>query len=138
MSKFKRLITSEEDRQRVLAEISMMPLDAVKMVQFGDATRTDMQNAKFHAICGDASKQAKWIGKRLDVPQWKCLFVSGHAIATGLGSEMVPGLEGEFVNIRESTAQMGIKRMASCIEYTQSWCIDSGVRLTAPKWMERI
>ncbi|UGA37925.1 recombination protein NinB [Chromobacterium haemolyticum] len=92
MSKFKRLITSEEDRQRVLAEISMMSLDAIKMVQFGDATRTDMQNAKFHAICGDASKQAQWMGRSLDVPQWKCLFVSGHAIATGLGSEMVPGL----------------------------------------------
>jgi hypothetical protein len=34
---------------------------------------------------------------------------------------MVPGLEGEFVNLRESTAQMGIKRMISLIEYSQAY-----------------
>lgn len=135
--KIKRLIASESDRQRVMAEIAMMPLDSVKMIQFGDATRTDIQNAKFHSICGDASKQAKWIGRILELPQWKCLFVSGHAIATGLGADMVPGLEGEFVNIRESTAQMGVKRMSSCIEYTQAWCYENGVRLSTPRWMDR-
>lgn len=32
-------------------------------------------------------------------------------------ADVLPGLEGEYVNIRESSAQMSVKRMASLIEY---------------------
>jgi hypothetical protein len=49
------------------------------------------------------------------------LLVSGHATATKEGSEILPGLEGEFVNIRESTALMSKKRGASLIEYTLAY-----------------
>lgn len=35
--------------------------------------------------------------------------------------ELVMRLEGELVNVRESTAKMGIKRMSSLIEYTVAW-----------------
>ncbi|MDO9982934.1 recombination protein NinB, partial [Glaesserella parasuis] len=37
--------------------------------------------------------------------------------------------EGELVNIRESTAQMSVKRMASLIEYVQAYCDLNGVIL---------
>jgi hypothetical protein len=40
----------------------------------------------------------------------------------------VPGLEGEFVNLRESTALMSIKRGASLIEYTQAFAAEHGVK----------
>ncbi|MWQ04990.1 hypothetical protein GHI33_10230, partial [Glaesserella parasuis] len=43
------------------------------------------------------------------------------------GSRLVIGLEGELVNIRESTAEMGVKRMASLIEYTTAWGVSHGV-----------
>jgi hypothetical protein len=86
-------------------------------------TRSLEQNDKFHALCEDLAKSAvEWQGKRRTKEQWKVLLVSGHAIATGEGAEMVPGLEGEFVNIRESTAQMSVKRSSSLIEYTQAFC----------------
>jgi hypothetical protein len=42
----------------------------------------------------------------------------------------VPGIEGEFINIRESTAAMTKKRGASLIEYTLAFCAMNEIRLT--------
>ena len=58
MEKVKRLIATEQDRQRVIAELSALPLDSIKVVAFGDEERTLQQNAKFHAVCSDVAKQA--------------------------------------------------------------------------------
>ena len=92
------------------------------------ASRTTEQNAKFHALVSDIAKsRLEWAGKRRNAAQWKVLLVSGHAIATGDGADMVPGLEGEFVNLRESTALMSTKRSASLIEYTIAFAACSGV-----------
>jgi hypothetical protein len=96
-----------------------------------EPTRNADQNAKFHAICGDIAKSGvEWAGKRRTADQWKVLLVSGHATATKEGSEMVPGLEGEFVNVRESTALMSVRRSASLIEYALAFCAMHGVRLS--------
>jgi hypothetical protein len=54
--------------------------------------------------------------------------------------EIVPGIEGEFVNIRESTAKMGVKRATSLIEYVLAFCASKGVELTETRrggFMER-
>lgn len=83
-------------------------------------TRNSEQNAKFHAMCQDLAGK-KWGGKERSAAEWKVLLVSGHMIATGEAQNMTVGLEGEVVNLRESTAAMGVKRMASLIEYTQAW-----------------
>jgi hypothetical protein len=96
------------------------------------ATRSLDQNAKFHAICGDLAKSGlPWAGKTRNAKQWKVLLVSGHATATEEGSEIVPGLEGEFVNIRESTALMSVRRSSSLIEYAISFCVMNNVKLSA-------
>lgn len=98
-------------------------------------TRSDLQNNWIHAAFGDVARQAEWMNRRLALLQWKTLFVSGHSMATGLGADVVPGLEGEFVNIRESTAQMSKARCASLQTYMQAWCADHGVLLRdARQW----
>lgn len=94
-----------------------------QVVTIKDPTRSLEQNAKFHAMCNDiADSPLAWQGKRRKAAEWKVLLVSGHAVATKEGAEMVPGLEGEFVNLRESTAAMSKKRGASLIEYTLAFC----------------
>jgi hypothetical protein len=89
--------------------------------------RSGSQNDKFHAMCSDIARQCLWGGKRRTKDQWKVLLVSGHAHATKEGAEIVPGLEGEFVNIRESTATMSKARGSSLIEYTLAWGTQQGV-----------
>lgn len=89
------------------------------------------QNAKFHAICADLARAGvEWAGKPRATDEWKVLLVSGHSVATKQGAEIVPGLEGEFVNIRESTARMSKARGSSLIEYAVAWCALKGVQLS--------
>lgn len=98
-------------------------------------TRSSQQNRYLHAIFGDVAKQAQWMGKKRTPAEWKVLFCSGHAVATKQGAEMIPGLEGEFLNVRESTARMSKARLASLLEYTICWCATNGVELRdAVQW----
>lgn len=105
-------------------------------VTVGAATRSLDQNAKFHAICTDiANSHMTWAGEPRDADAWKVLLVSAHTVATkeepgAPRPEIVPGLEGEFVNIRESTARMSVKRAASLITYAIAFCDANGIHLT--------
>lgn len=100
-------------------------------------TRSDQQNRLLHALFADVARQAEWMGKKRTAIEWKLLFVSGHAVATKQGADLVPGLEGEFLNLRESTARMSKARMASLLEYVISWAIDHGVELQdAREWID--
>lgn len=124
-------LRNEQIRRNLIAAINKLPLNDHHplTIRITDYDRSLLQNSLFHALCGDTAKQAIWLEKPRSLVQWKTLFVSGHAMATGLGADVVPGLEGEFCNIRESTAKMGIKRMASLIEYSTAWAVGNGVQL---------
>lgn len=130
MTKRTFILAHEQARQRAAQFCHEAP--AGWMVVASEPTRNLDQNAKFHAIVGDIAKSGlQWGGKPRTAAQWKVLLVSGHAAATNEGSEMVPGLEGEFVNLRESTALMSKKRSASLIEYALAFCAMNDVRLSA-------
>jgi hypothetical protein len=91
-------------------------------VTVAEPSRTLEASAKFHAICTELARSGlPWAGKPRTAEQWKVLLVSGHSVASKQGAEMVPGLEGEFVNIRESTALMSSKRISSLIEYASAF-----------------
>ncbi|EFA0001915.1 recombination protein NinB [Escherichia coli] len=127
----------ERQRYHLINEsVRSNALNAVKsapdkfIIDIRKPTRKLSQNAKFHAMVADISRQVQWCGRWLKPEQWKVLLISGHAVATKQEADVLPGLEGECVNIRESSAQMSVKRMASLIEYTTSWAVEKGVRFT--------
>jgi hypothetical protein len=91
------------------------------VVRLGRPKRAEELSAKFHALCDEAAASREWLGRKLDRYQWKVLFVSGHAIATGASADVVPGLQGEFCNLRESTASMSQERMGSLLDYVEAW-----------------
>lgn len=102
-------------------------------VTLEEPKRNADQNARFHAMCSDFARSGiQWAGKPRTGDQWKVLLVSGHSVATKEGAEMVPGLEGEFVNVRESTALMSVRRSSSLIEYTRAMGDQLGVRWSEP------
>jgi len=122
------MLVHQAARQNAVDAVRTAPDDY--MVTISQKTRTLDQNAKFHAICTDLAKaKAEWAGKPRTAAQWKVLLVSGHAVATKEDAEIVPGIEGEFVNIRESTALMSKKRGSSLIEYTLAFCAGLGIEV---------
>ena len=130
--------------QQAMAALQAMYRDHIKAPLMAGArlrltlkaeTRTEGQNRFFHKLAGEVAKAGiEWQGKKRTAAQWKVLLVSGHAVATAEGAEIIPGLEGEFVNIRESTALMSIKRGASLIEYTLAFCAHYGVSTLDEGW----
>jgi hypothetical protein len=112
-------------------------IDALEIgdqVRVGPPDRLLVQNARFHAMCGDIAKQSKYLDRTLSLGQWKILMISAHSIETGEGADIVPGLTGEFVNLRESSAAMSIRRMASLIEYVACWGAENNVQFREPKY----
>lgn len=92
------------------------------------------QRGKFHALCKDLERSGlEWKGRRRLAREWKVLLISGHAVATHEDAEVVEGLEGELVSIRESTATMSKGRGASLITYTLAFCALQGVRTREPR-----
>jgi hypothetical protein len=97
--------------------------------------RSKDQNAYLHALLTDLARSpVRWAGKRRTQSEWKTLVVSGHSVATAdtpeqARGEVVPGLEGEFVSIRESTADMSVARASSLIEYVLAFCVSNNVDL---------
>lgn len=117
-------------RARAYAEQAVQSAPDNFMVTISEPKRSRDQNNFFHTICRDIERAGKeWAGKPRTKDEWKVLLVSAHSVATKEGTEIVPGLEGEFVNIRESTARMGVRRANSLIEYTLAWCATNGVEL---------
>lgn len=99
------------------------------MVEIKEPTRSLEQSALLHALFGELSKKAKWQGEKLTPEQWKVLMISAHTIATGAPCKLTVGLEGEMVNLRESSAKMSVKRLSSLIEYIYAWCAMNEINL---------
>lgn len=118
------------ERRQALACVAKAPGNFT--VEVKPTKRTDDQNRRFHAMVGDIAKQHTFAGKKITAIKWKVLLVSGHATATNEGSEIVPGLEGEFVNLRESTAEMSVGRGASLIDYTRAFGDSLGIEWSEP------
>lgn len=112
-------LVHEQARQRAEQAVKSVPDGHI--VRISPPTRNLEQNALLHALLGEIAASCKYMGRALSIDQWKVIFISGHAIATGNGADIMPGLEGEFCNVRESSASMTIPRMASLIEYVQAW-----------------
>lgn len=126
------ILVNDRVKGNAVSAVQSAPADYV--VTLAPRTRTNDQNSMFHAICGDIEKSGHlFAGKPRKADVWKVLLISGHAAATGDGNEVVPGLEGEFVNIRESSARMSVRRAASLIDYTLAYCDTNGIPLTETK-----
>lgn len=133
MSQYRQFfLRSNQVRLNCIEFIKELPTDDKKplVVKIQPMTRSLEQNSKLHALLSDISKQCEFNGEKRDIDTWKMIMVSAHKIATGGQAEMVIGLEGEVINLRESTAQMSVQRLASLIEYVQSWAVENDVILS--------
>jgi len=127
-------LVSESARRMAKYSIDAAPSGYVCEIK--ERTRTNDQNALLHSLLSDISKQKDYAGKKRSLDDWKAIMVSGHRMALNEAGEVVPGINGEFVQLRRSTAQMGVKELGSLIDFISAWASDNGVKLKAPEWRE--
>ena len=122
------ILINDHVRQNALAAVRTAP-DGFS-VSISEPKRSLDQNAKFHAIVSDIARSPlRWAGKARSAEEWKAILISGHAVATNSQGEVIPGIEGEFVAIRESSANMTVRRASSLIEYTLAFCAQHNIEL---------
>lgn len=127
------LLHNDYSRAAAHRAVDAAPVEWV--VEVKERTRTSDQNAALHAMLGDIAKQKEWGGKKRSIDDWKALMVSAHRVILQEAGEVVPGIEGEFVQLRKSTTQMGVKELGSLLEYVSAWAAMNDVHLSAPKSM---
>ena len=91
-------------------------------VEIKPKTRSLEQNARMWAMLGDVSRQVEWYGKKLTPENWKDIFSAALK-----KQEVVPGIDGGFVVMGQSTSKMTIKEMTELQELMGAFCADKGV-----------
>lgn len=96
-------------------------------------TRSTAQNRAMWAALTDISRQIEWHGQRLSPEDWKCLLS-----ASLKQQRVVPGIDGGFVVMGQSTSQMTKAEMSELIELAFAFGAERGVRFSAPEYEEHV
>ncbi|HAC6540088.1 TPA_asm: NinB protein [Salmonella enterica subsp. salamae serovar 48:d:z6] len=125
-------LRSHIHQQNAIQAIQQILPDPTKpiVVTIQERNRSLQQNARLHAMLSEISKKTTYHGKVRGIDFWKGLFVSGWQIATNQHPEIVPGLEGEFINIRESTAKLSVKKLTEVMDYIEAYCAMNSIHLS--------
>ena len=89
-------------------------------------TRSTAQNARLWAMLGDVSKQVDWHGRKLSPEDWKHVFS-----ASLKKQDAVPGIDGGFVVLGQSTRKMTKAEMSDLQTLMEAFGAQHGVRFTA-------
>lgn len=107
------------------------------VVTIQQRTRTLDQNAKLWACLNDVSEQVNWHGRKLTNEEWKHVFTAALK-----RQDVVPGIDGGFVVLGQSTSRMKVGEMRDLIELISAFGAEHGVRFgddatCAMRWAAR-
>lgn len=97
----KRIYRLVHDTARRLAAAQCQLAPDGFICEIKPATRTLEQNARLWAMLTDVSQQVDWYGRKLSNEEWKHVFS-----ASLKRQDVVPGLDGGFVALGQSTSNM--------------------------------
>lgn len=139
MEKQTYLIRDNRIRQNCIEAIQNLPTNTDRPLQIiiQEDTRSLAQNRMLWACLRDVSQQVVWYGKKLDSDSWKNIFS-----ASLKGQETVPGINGGFVVLGQSTSKMRVSEMRDLIELIHAFGAEHNVRFSdesarAREWAAR-
>jgi NinB protein len=96
------------------------------VLEVREETRTLEQNRCMWAYLTDIAKQVNWYGRKLTPEQWKEILS-----ASLRKQEVVPGIDGGFVVLGQSTSKMTIAEMSEMIELSIAFGEQHDVKFSA-------
>jgi hypothetical protein len=107
----------------VWANLKAMLIAGHKMVvEIRQETRSDEQNRRLWAMLTDISAQVDWYGQKLVPDEWK------HVFSASLKKQkVVPGIDGGFVVMGQSTSKMTKSEMSDMQELMAAFGAERGV-----------
>jgi len=109
--------TPHPARRNCWEAIKALPDGYVVTIQ--EPKRTVQQNAMMWAMLGEVSKQVIWHGQTLSSEEWKHVFTAALK-----RQKVVPGLDGGFVVLGQSTSRMSKKEISDLVELMRAFGSD--------------
>lgn len=99
-------------RQHIISTIQQLPANTSKPYQIviQEDTRSLAQNRMLWSCLNDVSRQVIWYGRKMDSESWKHVFS-----ASLKKQDTVPGIDGGFVVLGQSTSKMRVSEMRDLI-----------------------
>lgn len=85
-------------------------------------TRSSAQNRRMWAMLTDVSQQVVWHGQKLSPEDWKTM-----ATAALKKQRVLPGIDGGFVVMGDSTSRMTIAEMTELMDFLEAFGAQNGV-----------
>jgi len=99
-------------------------------LEIKDASRSNEQNEKFHAIIGDIAKQAQHMGAKWDAETWKRLLVDKYVREIGLTSKIMANLDNDgLVQLGFQTRKFTKEQASEFVSFLICWCDQNGIEL---------
>lgn len=118
----KRIYRLVHDTARRLAAAQCQLAPDGWIVEIKPPNRTLDQNARLWAMLTDVSQQVDWYGRKLSCEEWKHLFS-----ASLKRQDVVPGLDGGFVALGQSTSRMTKRELSDLMELISAFGVQKDV-----------
>jgi hypothetical protein len=92
-------------------------------------SRSEEQNAKYHAMLSEIATQAQHLGAKWSAEDWKRLMVDLFAKETGLqGGKIIPSLDGSgIVQLGLQTRNFTKEQAMEFITFLEAWGATNGI-----------
>ncbi|WP_033750821.1 recombination protein NinB [Pantoea sp. NGS-ED-1003] len=139
MEKTTFLLRDDRIRRNCIEAIQQLPADTDRPLQITiqEDTRSLAQNRMLWSCLHDISQQVVWYGRKMDSESWK------HVFSAALKQqETVPGINGGFVVLGQSTSKMRVSEMRDLITIIHAFGAEQNVRFSdesarAAEWANR-
>lgn len=139
MEKRTFLLRDSNIRRNCIEAIQQLPANPDKPLQvtIQEDTRSLAQNRMLWACLRDVSEQVIWYGRKMDNESWKHVFS-----ASLKKQETVPGIDGGFVVLGQSTSKMRVGEMRDLITLIHAFGAERNIKFSdesarAAEWATR-
>lgn len=123
MDKYKQIISSRDNLVQAFRYADGLGYEVPYIFELRRLTRTTKQNDLMWALLTEISEQVVWHGQKLTKENWKDVLT-----ASLKRQSVVPGIDGGFVVLGQSTSRMTVAEMIDVIELSYAFGAQHGVK----------